>query len=184
MGAVKTRLAATMGNERAFDIYNRLSLHTKEITRSISADKIVCYSEHIETVDLWPIASYRKGLQEGFDLGERMMNAFASGFKKRYDAICVIGTDCFELTATLIEEAFDALKSHDAVIGPARDGGYYLLGMRQLHSEIFAGKQWSTDSVFQETIRDFETLGLTYVKLKTLRDVDVEGDLPDELKPR
>ena len=182
IGAVKTRLAATVGNEKALGIFMKLSLHTKNITKPLKIDKIVYYSDFIDPMDIWTRADFLKALQDGADLGERMKNAFVDGFKRGYKSICVIGTDCYELTGEIVEHAFDALNAHEAVIGPARDGGYYLLGMRRLHAEVFTNKQWSTDSVFRETIRDFETLGLNYVKLKMLRDVDREDDLPEELK--
>lgn len=181
-GRVKTRLAATVGDAKAREIFVKLSIHTKTTTESLPFDKIVFYTESIDLMDIWPNATYLKALQEGTGLGERMRNAFAAGFETGYDSICVIGTDCYELSEQLILEAFDALKSADAVIGPARDGGYYLLGMNGHHPEIFENKQWSTETVLQDTLRDFESLGLKYVKLKELSDVDTEDDLPDALR--
>jgi uncharacterized protein len=181
-GKVKTRLAATLGNERALEIFGRLCDHTKAITQSLPFDKIVFYTDSIDLMDIWSNATYLKALQEGEDLGDRMRNAFAAGFDTGYDSICIIGTDCFELTGELILEAFNTLRSTDAVIGPARDGGYYLLGMNEPHPELFRDKQWSTDSVLRDTLLDLQSLGLRYVKLKQLSDVDTEDDLPDEFR--
>lgn len=180
-GKVKTRLAAAVGNERALDVYHKLTLHTKEVTEGLACDKIVFYTDSIDLMDAWSNATYLKALQEGENLGERMKNAFAAGFETGYNSICIVGTDCYELTEGIIEQAFQELESADAVIGPARDGGYYLLGMKK-PLNLFENKQWSTETVLQHTIRDFEAMGLRYVKLQELNDVDTEDDLPDELR--
>ncbi|HET9487219.1 MAG TPA: TIGR04282 family arsenosugar biosynthesis glycosyltransferase [Chryseosolibacter sp.] len=182
IGKVKTRLAATVGDRKALEIFQRLSLHIKTITENLKMDKIVFYSEAIDLMDKWPNATYLKALQQGEDLGERMKNAFEAGFETGYSSICIIGTDCYELTSEVILRAFEALKSSDAVIGPAKDGGYYLLGTNKPQPELFQNKEWSTETVFKETIRDFESLQLTYAQLQTLNDVDTEDDLPPELK--
>jgi rSAM/selenodomain-associated transferase 1 len=172
-------LAATVGNRKALEVYGKLSLHTKSITENLKIDKIVFYSDTIDLMDLWPNASFLKALQEGDDLGEKMKNAFVRGFETGYTAICIIGTDCLELTGEIIDEAFDELETVDAVIGPASDGGYYLLGMKKPNVDVFNNKEWSTGTVLQETIDDFEELNLLYVKLEELNDVDTEDDLPE-----
>lgn len=182
LGEVKTRLASTLGKEKALAVYKKLALHTKSITEPLLMDKIVFYSEAIDLMDIWSNATYLKALQEGKDLGEKMKNAFAGGFESGYTSICAIGTDCYELTTRSIEQAFHLLQSSDAVVGPALDGGYYLLGMRSLHASLFSKKQWSTPTVFVDTLRDFESLGLKYAKLQILRDVDNEADLPGDWK--
>jgi len=182
IGKVKTRLAATVGDERALQIFRKLSFHTKDVTEKLQADKIVFYSDAIDLMDIWSNAAYLKTLQHGDDLGERMKNAFQNAFENGYASVCVIGTDCYELTSEIIDRAFEGLRSADTVIGPARDGGYYLLGMNRLHPEVFDGKAWSTETVFRETIRDFDDAGLTYVILPVLRDVDKAEDLPPDLQ--
>lgn len=179
-GKVKTRLAATVGDQKALEIYRKLALHTKEVTENLPFDKIVFYSESIDLKDMWPNASYSKSLQRGDDLGERMEKAFAAGFETGYASICIIGTDCYELTAECIRQAFTALESADAVIGPAHDGGYYLLGLKKPNPQIFQNKHWSTDRVYNDTVRDLESLGLRYVTLPKLKDVDTEDDLPEK----
>src|SRR3989337_2031713 len=113
-GKVKTRLAASMGNQKALEIYHKLSLHTKTITEDLKMDKIVFYSDAIDLMDLWPNATYLKALQEGEDLGEKMKNAFVAGFETGYTSICIIGTDCYELTEKVIRGAFETLQSADA----------------------------------------------------------------------
>lgn len=182
IGKVKTRLAATLGDSTALAIYLYIAAHTKSITQHLPVDKAVYYSHHIDTEDNWQNTTYQKYLQAGADLGERMANAFMRGFQSGYRSICIIGTDCFELTSGIIDEAFIRLRSNDTVVGPARDGGYYLLGMNENHPELFTHKLWSTNSVCRDTIQDFMTLGLKYHELPVLTDVDEEKDLPDALK--
>ena len=176
-GEVKTRLAATVGNDVAFSIYKKLLQYTKEITKKIIADKIVFYSNNIEEKDIWKSTIYKKQLQSGNHLGERMQNAFDHAFKNRYEEVLIIGTDCFELTSPIIEMAFSQLKHHDIVIGPATDGGYYLLGMKSLYPLLFENIEWSTNTVFKKTIAACNQLSLTYYVLLELNDVDEEKDL-------
>jgi rSAM/selenodomain-associated transferase 1 len=182
IGKVKTRLAATVGNQKALDIFQKLALHTRHITENLPQDKIVFYTDAIDLMDMWPNATYLKALQQGEDLGEKMQRAFLAGFETGYSAICIIGTDCYELSEEVVAQGFEALKSAEAVIGPARDGGYYLLGLKRPHQRIFENKEWSTGTVSQQTIKDFETLDLPYVKLPELRDIDLEDDLPADWK--
>lgn len=178
LGKVKTRLAKTMGDVQALNVYQKLAGHTNDITLHLPIDKAVFYSDSVDAFDRWSNSSYEKRLQKGNNLGERMSNAFDTAFTSGYQIVCIIGTDCFELSAAIIEEGFNRLSSHDAVIGPATDGGYYLLGMKQFRGDIFKNKRWSTDSVFEETLRDFKTHGIRYHRLAMLSDVDEEKDLP------
>ncbi len=182
LGKVKTRLAARIGDEKALAVYFLLSHHTKEITTPVACDKNLYYTDFIDTEDNWPTTVYHKSLQHGADLGEKMMHAFHDGFEKKYDAICIIGTDCFELTTGIVESAFEMLKTNDVVIGPAKDGGYYLLGMNRLYGPLFQNKKWSSDSVAASTIRDCKDLNLKVFELPMLTDVDEEKDLPHLLK--
>lgn len=181
-GKVKTRLAATLGNEKALEVFVKLSLHIRDITQNLDVDKMVFYSDILQKGDIWTDSQYFKALQHGDDLGIRMESAFAEGFNAGYSSICIIGTDCFELTKEVVARGVESLQSVDAVIGPARDGGYYLLGMNKLHREVFRKKQWSTETVFRNTIADFDFLGLKYIALPVLSDVDIEEDLPPELR--
>ena len=82
----------------------------------------------------------------------------------------------------MVETAFEKLDEYDVVIGPARDGGYYLLGSKKLIPEFFSNKSWSTSNVFLDTLIDVQQLGLSYFTLPELNDVDEESDLPEELK--
>lgn len=178
LGKVKTRLAASIGDAKAFSIYLLLAEHTRQITESYQVDKVVFYSDFIDHADSWSNRLYKKQLQDGFDLGERMENAFRYGFSEGYKSICIIGTDCFELTRNELTIAFRKLLTHDVVIGPAADGGYYLLGMNHLHPMLFRNKKWSSSFVCQETLSDTKLHGLSTWELAMLNDVDEEKDLP------
>ncbi len=115
--------------------------------------------------------------QSGENLGERMRNAFSEGFDRGYTKIIIIGSDCPAVTQELINEALHKLDRHDAVIGPAADGGYYLIGLRRSAPELFTGIDWSTEQVLKQTIERCTTLHLHYVLLPELRDIDRMEDL-------
>ncbi len=176
-GKVKTRLAATMGDETALAIYNQLLLHTASQTQALRVDKFLFYSNYIDDGDVWNRNCYHKEVQQGNDLGERMKNAFTFLFPKGYDKAVIIGTDCPGLSEEIISNAFDHLNSHDVVIGPAEDGGYYLLGMTQPYTTLFENIRWSTDTVLEKTIGKCESLHLSYQLLPLLNDIDEEKDL-------
>ncbi len=178
LGKVKTRLAKTLGDEKALAIYLKLSSHTRAITENLAIDKVIYYSNFVDTEDVWPNTTFQKKLQNGNDLGEKMNNAFAEGFQSGYERVCIIGTDCFELSRDIIKQAFDQLHTNDAVIGPAKDGGYYLLGMKKPIPVLFKNKAWSSDTVATDTIQNFKDLSLSYAQLAVLTDVDEEKDLP------
>ena len=175
-GHVKTRLAATLGNEVAMDIYRQLLKNAHDKIQSLEIDKIVFYSEFIED-DIWQNDLFQKEIQEGNDLGERMKNAFKSSFTAGYKNVVIIGTDCPGINKNILEDAFLKLNNSDIVIGTATDGGYYLLGMKKVHSFLFHNIEWSTDSVFQQTIELCNRNHLSYFLLPELSDIDEEKDL-------
>lgn len=176
-GKVKTRLAATVGKQKALEIYQRLLQHTHDITQPLRCNKIVYYAPEIQRGDLWEEATFQKAQQTAGDLGEKMLQAFKAGFANNHQRVCIIGSDCYQLTTAIIERAFDLLNHHDVVLGPSKDGGYYLLGMAQLHEMLFHEKQWSTSSVCNSTISDIKKANLSYALLPELIDVDQEEDL-------
>lgn len=178
LGKVKTRLAKTLGDEKALAIYLKLSSHTRAITENLAIDKVIYYSNFVDTEDVWLNTTFQKKLQNGNDLGEKMNNAFVEGFQSGYERVCIIGTDCFELSRDIVKQAFDQLHTNDAVIGPAKDGGYYLLGMKKPIPVLFKNKAWSSDTVATDTIQNFKDLSLSYAQLAVLTDVDEEKDLP------
>jgi rSAM/selenodomain-associated transferase 1 len=175
-GTVKTRLAASLGDEAAMNIYQQLLQHTHDVVRNIDADKIVFYSDVIEE-DRWNNDQFKKELQEGIDLGKRMENAFIHAFRTGYDSVIIIGTDCPQINKSILETAFKQLNNFDIVIGPATDGGYYLLGMKKLHSLLFENMKWSTSTVLKDTIERCNARQLSYILLPELSDIDEEKDL-------
>ncbi|MCB0489902.1 MAG: TIGR04282 family arsenosugar biosynthesis glycosyltransferase, partial [Cyclobacteriaceae bacterium] len=127
---------------------------------------------------IWSQKVFKKQKQVGDDLGQRMQNAFEYAFAAGYEQACIIGTDCLELNTEILAGAFRQFENGDTVIGPAEDGGYYLLGLKQIIPTLFLNKRWSTDSVLFDTIEDFKKLQLSFIELETLNDVDTEDDLP------
>lgn len=178
LGRVKTRLAKTIGDQKALEVYQYLLDHTRAITTQLKqVDKAVFYSKFVDENDLWGATQYQKQVQTGEGLGERMSNAFSWGFGQSYQSIVIIGSDCIEITQAIIEEAFIALQTQDFVIGPAKDGGYYLLGMKASYPEVFENKTWSTNSVFQSTLQDLQVRSSQIHRLPELSDVDTVDDL-------
>ncbi len=177
LGKVKTRLAETLGAENAFKIYQKLLQYTHDITKDVAVDKYVFYADYINNDDLWENEIYYKEMQTGFDLGERMKNAFEFLFDKGYKEITIIGSDCYELTAGILEIAFDQLKDVDIVIGPSKDGGYYLLGMNIFIPQLFEKKYWSSRTVLSETINEINSHNYSLHQLQALNDVDEEKDV-------
>ena len=170
LSKVKTRIAATHGKELALQIYQSLLDITLACTQSLKVDKYLYYSESI-IQDKWDDSVYFKRVQSGGDLGERMKNALAE-ILEEYDHALIIGSDCPYLTPSIITNAFAELEKKSVVIGPAFDGGYYLLGMSQLLPDLFENMPWSTDQLTTETLKKLEKKHLLYSILPELHDVD------------
>ncbi|MDX5437648.1 MAG: TIGR04282 family arsenosugar biosynthesis glycosyltransferase, partial [Pontibacter sp.] len=122
-----------------------------------------------------------KRVQPTGDLGKKMQKAFAAAFLEGYISVVIIGSDCLQLTPDIINRAYKELETHDVVIGPALDGGYYLLGMNCLYPQLFQNKRWSTEHVFPDTIHDLQRLHLSYTLLPHLSDIDHAEDLDEEM---
>ena len=176
LGCVKTRLAKEIGNFNALKIYKYMLNYTRNITSCISSARLLFYSDFIDFNDDWEDKIYKKYLQSGSNFGEKMLNAFNIALAQHELAV-IIGSDCVELTSTIINMAFDKLKNFDVVIGPAKDGGYYLMGLKNAYPQLFQDKNWSTDSVLSETIGTVKDLDLTYYLLPVLGDIDTIQDL-------
>ena len=175
LGKVKTRLAKTVGNATALKIYTFLLKRTRDIVVKVSADKAVYYSVKVRENDIWDASIFQKHQQVGEDLGIRMLHAFKNGFKTGYEKVMVIGSDLYDLTAETIENAFIALENNEVVIGPAEDGGYYLLGMNSLEEKVFKNKDWGTETVRKDTLEDLKDKKVFL--LGELNDVDVFEDI-------
>lgn len=174
-GKVKTRLSADVGADRALRIYRALLTHTRQVALAVSVDRLLFYGQYIAQDDEWKDPHFDKHCQVEGDLGTRMEAAFAKALNN-YEKAIIIGSDCASLTSGIIERAFLALDEVDAVVGPAMDGGYYLLGMKTLLPEIFRGIPWSTQHVFPETIARLRANGYQYALVDTLSDIDYAAD--------
>lgn len=177
LGKVKTRLAKGIGDERALQVYRLLLQHTLQITQNLVCDKLVFYADEIPDDDAWIGEQFQRFPQPDGDLGERMMAAFKKAFTSGYQKVLIIGSDCYQLTSAIINEAFEKLDEKDVVTGPTFDGGYYLLGMKKLIRPFLQHKKWSTDTVFTDTIKDAERISLTVFTGQKLHDVDEATDL-------
>lgn len=174
-GQVKTRLAQTVGDDEALRIYLELLKHTRQLATQTKAVRQIHYSHFIDANDDWAIPVFEKHLQYGEDLGQRMAKAFQTAFQTA-SKVVIIGSDCASLTTEVIQQAFDALDTADFVVGPAQDGGYYLLGMSAYLPFVFDDIEWSTESVFTRTIEHINAHQKSYTLLPTLSDIDYEED--------
>lgn len=177
LGKCKTRLAATIGDTEALKIYQFLLNHTVNITKNLELEKYVYYSEAIWEDDIWSVPAFKKKLQQGKDLGARMSKAFDDGFDSGFQKIMVIGSDMFDLSESDIESAFTSLETSDYVIGPAEDGGYYLLGMKKKTPRLFENKEWGQETVLSATLKDLENERHKLLEIKN--DIDLYDDIKD-----
>jgi rSAM/selenodomain-associated transferase 1 len=183
-GTVKTRLAASLGADAALRIYRRLAEHTLREAAALAGDGVQVRVHHTpanagDAVRAWLGADAVYLPQAEGDLGARMEDAFARAFAGGAERVVIVGSDLPALSAGLLRRAFDLLDAHPAVLGPARDGGYYLLGLTHPVAGIFDGIAWSTADVLAATFARFRAAGIEPVLLETLADVDEAGDLPE-----
>lgn len=182
-GKTKTRLIPHLGPEKAADLQRRMTEHIVRMTHRLRVRDQMSMEVHFaggtqRQMQDWlgPSLSYRP--QPAGDLGDRLQQTFAQGFLTGLKRIVVIGADCPEILARHLEQAFDQLHSHDVVLGPAQDGGYYLVGLSHARAELFQGIAWGTDQVFKQTAAITQHLDLSLATLATLRDVDRPEDIP------
>jgi len=179
LGKVKTRLAKSIGKEKALEIYKALLKKTAsvlEVLEVLEVDIHLYYSDYIEKDDFFSTIATQKKTQTGKQLGERMSNAFRESLIS-YDKVVIIGTDLWTLEIQDIKNAFKALEHHAAVIGPSTNGGYYLLGLTEVMPQIFLNKQWGTSSVLPNTLRDLKSV--KHHLLSEKNDIDTFSDLEE-----
>ncbi len=179
-GTVKTRIARTVGDEKAVQVYQELLAYTQQITQGLPYHRVVYYGDFINSDDDWN--GYDKRLQTQGDLGQRMLSAFEEQFQAGANKVIIIGSDCLEITSDHIQLAFEALDQADVVMGPATDGGYYLLGMKKLHSFLFENMPWSQPELRQLTELAILQNGLTVELLEALTDIDEWADYERAIK--
>ena len=174
LGKVKTRLAKTVGDNKAFEVYKQLVDITEECSKKVRSDKHIYFSDVVIN-SLW--IDELKFIQDGENLGDRMSNAFEYGFKKGYEKIVLIGSDLPDISPEIIDEGFGVLRNNDVVFGPAEDGGYYLIGMTKPHKFIFENKPWSESCLLETTLKELGKQGVGFSLLQTLNDIDTFEDL-------
>ena len=179
-GQVKKRLAASWGEEAALRFYKRLVACTHKVASLLDVSKWVCYSRFLPREDVFDRGGFLRKQQKGEHLGDRMQRAFAEGFSEGYAPILIIGSDCPALRLDHLEEALLCLREKDYVLGPARDGGYYLLGMRQYEASLFKNISWSTAQVLRQTLARMP-VGSSYGLLPVLSDVDRAEDVEEDM---
>jgi rSAM/selenodomain-associated transferase 1 len=169
----------SIGDQAALDIYLLLLRHTAtECARLSGVTKFVCFSEHFGDGTLWDTETFNYKLQQGADLGLRMQSAFDEAFEAGYSEVIIIGSDLPDLSTADLKAAFEQLSENEVVLGPAQDGGYYLLGLKKPNPYIFQNKAWGTDTVLSDTLadlKDFKTV-LLPVRNDIDRYEDIQGN--------
>ncbi len=180
IGKVKTRLAKSIGDQGAYKVYQLLIRHTKQVIAQLNVPTAIYYSSYIDESDSWA-NNPTKYVQAKGDLGFKMSHAFKDSFEIGMQKTCIIGSDCLMLQPHHIRSAFKALDDAQVVFGPAKDGGYYLLGMNQYYPALFKNIPWSTSEVLRESLKIANNLNCSYQLLETLSDVDEKEDLPEDI---
>jgi rSAM/selenodomain-associated transferase 1 len=180
-GLVKTRLAAEIGRDEAARVYRscaeRVIAAVAPATAGYDVELACSPPGDKARMVRWLGPGMKISGQQGYDLGSRMHNAFVQGFAAGYERVIIIGTDCPALTRDNMEHAFRALHSADAVIGPAADGGYYLIGLTRPVSGLFIDVSWGTERVLSQTIKKCHDVSINAALLPELRDIDRVDDL-------
>ncbi len=174
-GKVKTRLESGLGSDKTLSVYRRLIALTLREAAGCDADVYIYFGSEIPVNTALP-DGFRARVQQTGALGKRMTSAFLELFAEGYERICIIGSDCPQLRTRHIDEAFQALETCDVAIGPASDGGYYLMGMRADHTRIFGLESWSHESVYSQTLALIHQNKLSYAQLEQLSDLDEADD--------
>lgn len=166
-----------MGADAALEVYlallQEIRLRLQEVRKAT-----VCFAPEDGEAELRAVlpSHWKYRPQRGTDLGKRLCHAFLEAFTNGAARVAAIGSDCPSLAVADLEEAWQALDSSDVVFGPAEDGGYWLIGMRQLHSELFEAIGWSSASVLEESLARARVHNLKVTMLRRLRDIDTEPD--------
>lgn len=183
-GFVKTRLSRYIGDERAVEVYKKTAetvlVHiASSETAILTYDVMLSFTpkEDEQRIQHWLNFNGPLLPQEGNDLGARMLHAFQHGFDEAYKHIIIIGSDCPDISQIIINNGFAQLAKNNAVLGPAQDGGYYLIGLKKTIPDIFKNIDWSTDKVLRQTLEKLNSLPVSYALLPVLRDIDTLEDL-------
>lgn len=175
LGKTKTRLAAHVGQVKALKIYESLLTTCQRVTEEASFHRMVYYSEHIDPYDGWQGNTTRRLQIADGDLGERIYTAAKESLAE-FHHVLIIGTDCPSLLPSQIRYANELLLELDIVIGPAMDGGFYLLGIKEIDRQWFRSIAWGSESVFDQLKRNVELANKKIGLLPLLNDIDTAAD--------
>ncbi len=181
-GSTKTRMIPALGPEGAAQLQARMTEHIVTSVENYASLRRVAREVRYEGGDAERMRAWLGGgmayvPQGAGDLGERLARTFDAALSQDNQRCVIIGSDCPAVTPAVLSEAFDALAFNDVVLGPAVDGGYYLIGLQRPVPQVFTGIDWGTDAVLRQTLEAIQGLGLRVAKLKPLRDVDRPEDL-------
>lgn len=180
-GYTKTRLAAHIGLHQAADLYSICARTIFDEMRKIPphVNKFIFFtgSNNLDKVGLWTGDGFHLLPQVGKDLGNRLANSFSQLFSSGIKSAVLIASDVPDISPAIVDEALSALESHDIVLGPAHDGGYYLVGMNRLNKALFKGINWGSEDVLQDTLNRVAEFNLSFYLLPTLIDIDSADDL-------
>ncbi|MGJ8638872.1 MAG: TIGR04282 family arsenosugar biosynthesis glycosyltransferase [Opitutaceae bacterium] len=178
LGLVKTRLAKSIGDEPALSAYRKLveaQVEALATTSKLQVHYTPSNAEQSMRTWLGPAADYQP--QSDGDLTDRLKHGVTNAFAHGHDQVICIGGDCPNLSRSHIEQTERLLlRGCDIVFGPTEDGGYYLIGMKAPHTEVFEGIPWSSSVTLKASINKADELGLEIAQLETLYDVDTEAE--------
>jgi len=184
-GTVKTRLAAAVGDREAARLYEEWTTSILEGLQSLraTATLIGYYAGDVDAVrNKWGSFVDQWLKQCDGDLGDRLQFGFSTALER--GPSIAVGTDCLDVDAAVVSDAFGVLNETDAVIGPASDGGYYLIGLRRAASEVFSGIEWSSPRTFAQQRDALIRAGMTFVELPVGHDIDTIDDWRADLRRR
>jgi hypothetical protein len=187
VGKCKSRLIPALGAEGALSVHKQLVLHVLKILKNFLASTdntnlyIYYHGGTLREIRQWLGTEHPFKQQQGDTLGERMAAALIHGLEKNQNSI-LIGSDCPGIRSRILVNALEALQHNEVVLGPAHDGGYYLIGVAKNMSEakcrqLFEEIHWGTGQVFAQTLKHANTMGLNTHILNKLHDIDTEEDL-------
>jgi rSAM/selenodomain-associated transferase 1 len=181
IGKVKSRLASVIGDEPAANLYRVFIVQMLSNLKKGDFPFYICFhpKNALEGLKEWLGNKHHYIPQKGKELGERMRNGFIEAFSMGHKRVVLIGSDIPDLPLEFVEEAFISLKKRDAVIGPALDGGYYLIGFKDktFSPQVFENMAWGTETVFDETMKALKKLRRKVHTLPYQRDIDTVEDL-------
>lgn len=181
-GKTKTRMIPALGAQGAAELQRQMTEHTlaqaKKLTKLLGvAIEVHFAGGNQQLITNWLGQDLVYQPQSSGDLGQRMTSAFTEAFMAKMESVVMIGIDCPDLNENLLSQAFESLNHHDLVLGPAQDGGYYLIGLGRNSTELLNNISWGTDQVLAQTVAKAKQLDFTIAYLDTLSDVDRPEDL-------